>query len=66
MTFGLVPELEAAKVRFSGRVENTWFALLLSWVLPALIFVGVWAFLIRRMNPQSGLTSIGKSPERLP
>ena len=30
MTFGLVPELEAAKVRFSGRVENTWFALLLS------------------------------------
>jgi len=58
---GLVPELEAAKVRFSGRVENTWFALLLSWVLPALIFVGVWAFLIRRMNPQSGLMSIGKS-----
>jgi len=58
---GLVPELEAAKVRFSGRVENTWFSLLLSWVVPALIFVGLWAFLIRRMNPQSGLMSIGKS-----
>ncbi|OGK92458.1 MAG: cell division protein FtsH [Candidatus Rokubacteria bacterium GWC2_70_24] len=58
---GLVPELEAAKVRFSGRVENTWFALLLSWVLPTLIFFGLWAFLVRRMNPQSGLMSIGKS-----
>ena len=58
---GLVPELEAAKVRFSGRVENTWFTVLLSWVLPALIFFGLWAFLIRRMNPQSGLMSIGKS-----
>ena len=58
---GLVPELEAAKVRFSGRVENTWFAVLLSWVLPALIFFGLWAFLIRRMNPQSGLMAIGKS-----
>ena len=58
---GLVPELEAAKVRFSGRVENTWFALLLSWVLPTLIFFGLWAFLVRRMNPRSGLMSIGKS-----
>ena len=58
---GLVPELEAAKVRFSGRVENTWLVLVLSWVLPALIFFGLWAFLVRRMNPQSGLMSIGKS-----
>jgi cell division protease FtsH len=58
---GLVPELEAAKVRFSGRVENTWFPILLSWVLPALIFFGLWAFLVRRMSPQSGLMSIGKS-----
>jgi cell division protease FtsH len=26
---GLVPELEAAGVPFTGRVENTWFSLLL-------------------------------------
>ena len=58
---GLVPQLEATKVRFSGRVENTWFWILLSWVLPALIFVGLWGVLIRRMGPQSGLMSIGKS-----
>ncbi|MBI3455241.1 MAG: ATP-dependent metallopeptidase FtsH/Yme1/Tma family protein [Candidatus Rokubacteria bacterium] len=62
---GLVPELEAAGVRFTGRVENTWLTLLLSWVLPALIFVGVWVVLMRRMGPQSGLMAIGKSKARV-
>ena len=58
---GLVSELEAAGVRFTGRVENTWLTLLLSWVLPAVIFVGIWFLLMRRMGPQSGLMAIGKS-----
>ena len=62
---GLIPELEAAGVRFTGRVENTWLPLLLSWVLPALIFVGVWVLLMRRMGPQSGLMAIGKSKARV-
>jgi cell division protease FtsH len=58
---GLVPELEAAHVRFTGHVTNTWVATLLSWILPAVIFVGLWMFVMKRMNPQSGLMSIGKS-----
>jgi cell division protease FtsH len=58
---GLVPALTAAKVRFSGRVENTWLSVLLSWVVPAVVFVGLWVFLMRRMSPQGGLMSIGKS-----
>jgi cell division protease FtsH len=58
---GLVPELEAAHIRFTGHVANTWLATLLSWILPAVIFVGLWMFVIKRMNPQSGLMSIGKS-----
>ncbi len=62
---GLVSELEAAGVRFTGRVENTWLSTLLSWVLPALIFVGVWVLLMRRMGPQSGLMAIGKSKARV-
>jgi cell division protease FtsH len=62
---GLVPELEAAGVRFTGRVQNTWFSLLLSWILPTLIFVGVWLLLMRRMGPQSGLMAIGKSKARV-
>jgi cell division protease FtsH len=58
---GLVPELEAARVRFTGHVANTWIATLLSWILPAVIFVGLWMLVMKRMNPQSGLMSIGKS-----
>jgi cell division protease FtsH len=61
----LVPDLEAAKVRFTGTIENTWLSTLLAWVLPALIFFGLWAFLIRRLGAQSGLMSIGKSRARV-
>ncbi len=62
---GLVAELEAAKVTFAGRVENTWLSALLSWVLPAVIFVGVWMVLMRRFNPQQGLMAIGKSKAKV-
>ena len=62
---GLVPELEAANVKFTGRMENTWLSALLSWVLPAVVFVGVWAILMRRMGPQSGLMAIGKSKAKV-
>ena len=61
----LTPELEAAKIRFTGTVENTWLSTLLSWVLPAVIFFGLWAFLIRRLRAQSGLMTIGKSQARV-
>jgi cell division protease FtsH len=58
----LVADLEAAHVRFTGTVENTWLTALLGWVVPALVFVGLWAFLMRRMgNVQGGLLAIGKS-----
>jgi len=61
----LVSELEAAKIRFTGQVENTWFTVLLSWVLPALIFFGLWMFLVRRMGAQSGLMTIGQSKAKV-
>jgi cell division protease FtsH len=58
---GLVSELEAAHVRFTGHAANTWVSTLLSWILPSVVFVGLWLFVMRRMNPQSGLMSIGKT-----
>jgi cell division protease FtsH len=62
----LVAELEAANVKFTGRVENTWLSTLLSWILPALVFVGVWVFVIRRMGgAQGGLLAIGKSKAKV-
>src|ERR1051325_11550524 len=62
---GLVAELEAANMKFAGRAENTWLSALLSWVLPAVIFVGVWLVLMRRFGPQQGLMTIGKSKAKV-
>jgi cell division protease FtsH len=62
---GLVPELEASHVTFTGHVENTWLSTLLSWVLPSVIFLGLWMFMLKRMNPQSGLMTIGKTRARV-
>jgi len=61
----LVQALEAAKVLYTGQIEHTWFATLLSWVVPAVMFIGLWGFLLRRMGPQQGLMSIGKSKAKV-
>ena len=62
----LVAELEAAHVKFTGHVESSWISTLLSWVLPTLIFMGVWLFLMRRMSGvPGGLTTFGKSKARV-
>jgi cell division protease FtsH len=61
----LVPELEAAKIKFAGRLDSTWFTTLLSWILPALIFVGIWMFFMKRMGAASGLVSLGKSKAKV-
>ena len=63
---GLIQLLEEHGVRYSGKVENTWLTTLLSWILPALIFVGIWMFMARRMGGGSGgLMSIGKSKAKV-
>ncbi len=63
----LIPELQAAKVRFSGQVENRWLSTLLAWVAPALIFVLIWTFVMRRMGTgQLGsLLDVGKSKAKV-
>jgi cell division protease FtsH len=62
---GLVAELEQTNVKFAGHVENLWLSTLLSWVLPAVVFAGVWILLMRRFGPQQGLMAIGKSRARV-
>lgn len=64
----LADRLNDTGVTYSGAVENTWFSTLLSWVLPALIFVGIWMFVIRRMGASQGmggLMSVGKSKAKV-
>jgi cell division protease FtsH len=61
----LIQELEASKVRFAGQLENTWFATLLSWIFPALIFFGLWGVFMKRMGGASGVLAIGKSKAKV-
>ena len=59
----LIPELEAAGVQFQGQIENHWFGTLLSWSIPALVFVMVWGVVLRRMDMSMGrgLLRLGKN-----
>ena len=62
-------ELAKYNVRYTGQIESTFFRDLLSWVLPVLIFFGLWAYLGRRlakgMGGPGGLMAIGKSKARV-
>ena len=62
-------ELEKHGVTFRGGSDQNFFTTLLSWVLPALIFFGIWMFLMRRMAGgglgAGGLMSIGKSRAKI-
>ncbi len=42
----LANRLNKADVIYTGAVENTWLTTLLSWILPALIFFGIWMFFL--------------------
>src|SRR5215831_14178772 len=61
----LIPEIEATGIQFRGRVESNWLGTLLSWILPALIFVAIWGLVMRRMGAASGLMAIGKSKAKV-
>jgi cell division protease FtsH len=63
----LADDLTKHGVIYSGIVESHWLADLLSWILPAIFFVGIWMFAIRRMGQGGlgGLMTIGKSRARI-
>ncbi|MCB1347987.1 MAG: ATP-dependent zinc metalloprotease FtsH [Maritimibacter sp.] len=64
----LADRLNETGVTYTGAVENTWFTTLLSWVLPALFFVGIWMFAIRRLGrsqSMGGMMAIGKSKAKV-
>jgi cell division protease FtsH len=62
-------ELQKSGVTYTGQIESTFLRDLLSWVLPVLLFFGVWTYLARRMAAQGGLggglMSIGKSKAKV-
>jgi cell division protease FtsH len=65
----LADALAAQKVKFAGQIESTFLRDLLSWVVPALVFVGIWVLVMRRFAEKQGLgggfMSIGKSKAKI-
>jgi cell division protease FtsH len=61
----LVNELEQHGVKYSGRYESTWVTTLLSWVVPILIFFGIWSLIFRRMSPGGTVMTIGRSKAKI-
>lgn len=60
-------DLARQGIEFTGGTEQTLFSTLLSYILPALFFVGIWFFFIRRMagGGIGGMTQIGKSKAKV-
>jgi len=65
----LADSLSAHDVRFAGEIENTFLRDLLSWVVPVLLFAGLWIFLMRRFSQSGGLgggfMAIGKNKAKI-
>lgn len=63
----LAEQIQGSGATFSGTVENTFLSSLLSWVLPVLLFLGIWIFLFRRFAERrmGGLVNVGKSKARV-
>ena len=58
--------LQDYKVTFKGEIEANYAQSILSWVLPIVLLVAVWYFVIRRMSGnQPGFMSIGKNKAKI-
>jgi cell division protease FtsH len=64
----LAEKLNKAGVSYSARKESALLPTILSWVVPVLLFFGVWMLIMRRMAGSmgsGGLMSIGKSKAKV-
>jgi cell division protease FtsH len=67
----LARELDGHGVEYAGRFEDKALPLILSWMMPILLFAGIWMFVGRRMakqlggGPGGGLMAIGKSKAKV-
>jgi cell division protease FtsH len=58
--------LEQHNVKFKGEIESRFLPTLLSWIVPVLLFVGVWYFLMKRMaGQQPGFMTLGKNKAKI-
>jgi len=65
----LAEHLSKYNVQYTQVYESKFFATLLSWIVPALVFFGIWYFIItkvmQKQGPGGGFMNIGKSKAKV-
>ena len=67
----IATELDRQGVTYSGATDNTLFRTLLSWIVPAAVFFGLWAFVFRRFAERGlgggmgGFMTVGQSKAKV-
>jgi cell division protease FtsH len=64
----LVKELTDKGVSYTAKQEVTWFKTLLSWILPMVIFIAIWGYLLKKMGTAGGgggFMAVGKSKAKI-
>jgi cell division protease FtsH len=62
----LAEELEAKQVKYAGEAVNKWLPDLLGWIIPLVLFIGIWGFFFRRMSgAEGGVMSFARSKAKI-
>ena len=65
VTPDLAKELQGHQIEFRGEVESTFLRNLFSWMVPVLLFLGIWYFMIKRMGPGQGVMNFAGSKAKI-
>ncbi|MEN8198820.1 MAG: ATP-dependent zinc metalloprotease FtsH [Thermodesulfobacteriota bacterium] len=58
--------LDKYHVKYSATIESTFLRDLLSWIIPVFLFVGIWLFLMKRLQAQQpGFMTLGKNKAKV-
>jgi cell division protease FtsH len=61
----LVKQLEAHRVKYTGKVESKWLTNIVSWIIPLVFFFILWRILFSRIGPETSVMSFGKSRAKI-
>jgi cell division protease FtsH len=61
----LVKELEASKIRYTGKVDSKWLTNIFTWIFPVILLIFFWRFLLGRIGPETSVMSFGKSRAKI-
>src|SRR3990167_4676268 len=62
----LIDEMEKRDVRIYGRMQSqSWWALLLPWLVPVLLIMAIYSYALRRMTGRGSPLTFGRSGARV-